>query len=92
MENPSDLIPEIKKFSDIFEAYHVTTFQCYRNRKDGTPQKITVEIHDSGNNESPGPGRYSCVAKSEDGTAASGNSSDTIQAALAQVHWYKLDK
>ena len=89
MENASSLIPAVNKFGGLFEAYHVTSFIGYRNRKDGTPQKVTVEIHDIGDQDG-NIGRYSCVAKSEDGTATLGNASGSIEAALAQVHWHKL--
>ena len=72
----------------LFEAAHVTTFRCYRQSADGRTQEVTVEILDKGPGDSP---RYSCVARSDDGKAASGNSADQIDVVLSTLHWWDLD-
>jgi hypothetical protein len=66
----------------------VTTFKCYRQSADGRIQEVTVEIQDRGLGDSP---RYSCVARSDDCKAASGNSADQIDVVLSTLHWGDLD-
>lgn len=80
----------IQKFAGFFEVYHKVSFQCYRKAKDGRVQEVLVEIHDSGPDHSPN--RYHVVATSVDGRSASGNPGDSIDVALAFVHWWELDK
>jgi hypothetical protein len=86
----TDLIDTLKKFGGIFEAYHKTTFECYRHSDKKGDRKVIVDILDAGPS-SPGT-RFLCVAHNEDGKGTSGNSAATIEEALAVVHWYKLDE
>ena len=66
----------------------VETVKGYREKKDGTDQAITVEIHDSKESSN----RYTCVVTSKEGKVATGNPASTIQEAIAFVHWENLDK
>jgi hypothetical protein len=73
----------------FFEVYEKSTFQCYRKKKSGDVQTVTVEILDAG----PGDqARYQCVATGDDGSTATGNPASTIEAVLATVHWGELDR
>jgi len=85
-----DGLREIRKFAGFFEVYHRTSFQCYRNAKSGAVQEVTVEIFDAGPDHSPN--RYHVVATAADGKAASGNPGDSVNVALAFVHWWEFDK
>jgi hypothetical protein len=86
---PDEIIEQLER-NTFFDALHVAhTFECYRNRKDGSTQKVNVRILDYG----PGShARYTVVAVADDGAAATGNPGETIQVALAMVHWGDLDK
>jgi hypothetical protein len=86
-----EAIRRLKNHADIFEAYEVRTFQCYRHSQDGSVQEVEVKIMDAGPDVDAGV-RYSVVATSEDGKTASGNSAESIQTALAILHWYELDR
>ncbi|MEJ7872261.1 MAG: hypothetical protein WKF67_08365 [Rubrobacteraceae bacterium] len=86
-----DAIRRLTNLAGIFEVSEVHTFQCYRNRKDGSIQEVEVKIMDAGPDANAGT-RYSVVATSEDGKAASGNSPESVQTALAILHWYDLDR
>jgi hypothetical protein len=83
------VIAHLNKLPRPSEAAHVTTFKCYRETADKGPKEVTVEIHDAG----PGVegARYSCVARSADGRAASGNPHDRVDVVLSSVHWSDLD-
>jgi hypothetical protein len=81
---------EIQNFANFFEVYHKTSFECYRNAKDGSVQEVLVEILDSGPEQLPN--RYHVVARSTDGKSASGNPGDSVKVALAFVHWWELDE
>ena len=80
----------LKKLAGIFEAYHVTTFKCYRHAKSGGDQEVTVTITDAGPDNTYT--RYHVEARTADGRAASGNGAATVQNALAMVHWPELDR
>jgi hypothetical protein len=75
-------------------AYHVTTFKCYRPLPKAPNlanlQEVTVEIHDAGSQADP-RFRYWCVARTADGKGVSGSPESSVVAALAVVHWDKLD-
>jgi hypothetical protein len=74
---------------DFEEVYPKTTFKCYRNKKNGGVQEVEVEILDAGPGERD---RYHCTATSEDGKVATGNPASTIEAVLAPLHWFELDR
>jgi hypothetical protein len=76
---------------DLFEVYHKTTFDCYRERKDGGTEMVTVEILDAGPDVDHGL-RYHCKATSERGKLATSNPAGTIQQVLATLHWFELDR
>jgi hypothetical protein len=72
------------------EVWHVVeTFKVSRTTKSGDTQKVQVQILDSAD-VNPGY-RYNCVATTEDGITAMGNGADTIETAIAIVHWQDLD-
>ena len=82
-------IEHLKRIGGNFEAYRVYTFRCSRRARDGRDHMITVEVWDAGPiREGP---RYVCVARSDDGKAASGNSHDDWRTAMTVVHWEDLD-
>lgn len=91
--SPISLIPKLKQLPGVnFRSVdHVTSFSCYRDTKRGGTQRVTVEIHDAGP-DAPAGLRYTCVAKSDDGKAATGNSNASIDVVLATVHWGDLDR
>jgi len=86
----------IDKLYDVKEAafseiHEVRTFRCYRQKKNGGTQAVTVEIKDAGYHLGPDL-RYSVLAVSDEGTRAVGNPADTIQHALVLTHWNELDR
>ena len=84
-----DVIEHLKRVGGIFAAYQVTTFKAYRRDKAGVEREVTVEVWDAGPDS---PRRYSVVATDEKGRQAGGNSHISLQAAIAMVHWWDLDK
>ena len=73
------------------EVYEKTEFSCYRTRKDGSMQNVTVTILDAGIN-SPANLRYHVHAEADDGAKATGNPENSIETALSIVHWGDLDR
>ncbi len=73
----------------FLEVARATEFRCYRTRKDGVGQKVTVTLLDRGS-ERPGI-RYACEAVADDGATASGNGASSPEVAIALVHWNELD-
>ena len=71
-------------------VYRKIDFVSYRETRDGRHQEVAITILDAGAN-SPAHLRYHCVARSEDGKQASGNPSESLEAALTMVHWSDLD-
>ena len=69
-------------------AQHVQHFEAYAQRRDGKEVKIVIEVRDSGPSL---PMRYMCVARTEDGKTASGNSQPSVESAIGSVHWGQLD-
>ena len=85
-------IHALKEIAHMSEVDQVTTFECYRDLPRGGVQRVIVEILDAGRAARPA-GRYSCRARTKDGKAqAFGNTADSIEAAIAVVHWFDLDK
>lgn len=86
---PTDALAKLKEMSGAFEAYHRMSYVCHRTRRDGTIDRIDVDILDAGPHE---PLRYSVHARSKvSGKTAGGNSHASLEAALALVHWGDLD-
>jgi hypothetical protein len=78
-----------KKFGNIFEAYRITTYECWRNNKKNEPQEIVIKIFDAGpaNHHT----RFQVVATDKaTGQSATGNASENLNTALAIVHWGEL--
>ena len=73
------------------EVYQKNEFQCYRTRKDGSIQDVTVTILDAGSN-SPAGLRYHVHAEADDGAKATGNPGNSIEVVLSTVHWGDLDR
>ena len=84
-----EMLELVKTHAGLYEAYHVTTFKGYREAKDGGAWGVTVEVFDAG----PGArgDRYHAVATDDRGRRATGDPSDSLDAALAAVHWGELD-
>ena len=87
MLSPDNIRAQLLKLPglNMDEVYHVTTFRCYRRTKAGDTQLVIVEILDMGPQHPLV--RYHCVALTEDGRFATGNPADSIDVALAIVHW-----
>ena len=90
-----DVQNAIKKLREVVpgrpEVYQKTEFQCYRTRKDGSVQDVTVTILDAGMN-SPAGLRYHVDGEADDGATATGNPGNTIETVLSTVHWGDLDR
>ncbi len=85
-------IETLKEILHASGAFQVTTFECYRELPGGGAQRIIVEVFDAGRGARSGE-RYSCRAHTEDGKSqALGSPADSIETALAAVHWFDLDK
>jgi hypothetical protein len=92
------VITHLNGLPGLDSATHVTIFRCYREAADGHIQEVYVEIHDDGptvelqdDGQEVEVRRYRCVARSDDGKAASGNSADRVSTVLSTVHWWELD-
>lgn len=88
----SEMINKLKELQGVgfFEVYHKTSFECYRERKSGGVQTVTVEVLDAGPNVHP-DSRYHINAIGENGKKATGNPAESIDVLLATVHWWDLD-
>lgn len=87
--DPFETVAHLQKVAGFFEVYHVTTFTCFRERRDGGgTQEVTVSILDAG--PSKPDLRYHVSAKSNDGKSATGNPAERLDVALALVHWGDL--
>jgi hypothetical protein len=92
------VIAHLNELPGLHSASHVTTFRCYREAADGHTQEVYVEIHDDGptvvqqdDGQEVEVRRYRCVARSNDGKAASGNSAGKVNTVLSTLHWWDLD-
>ena len=81
-----EAVAALGNLSNVQRVYH---FNATRKLKDGGGELVSIEIHDSG--QDCEGGRYTVVARNEQGRGASGNSFNAIGPALACVHWHKLD-
>ena len=88
--NEADVMKQLKKYARFFEIYHKTSFCGYRRKANGEEQEVSVDIRDRGSEA--GNSRYSCVATTNDGKMATGNSASSIEEAISFVHWWELDK
>ena len=79
----------LKIVPNVKEAYLRITVKCYREAKDGHMQEVLVEVLDAGPEYSGA--RYRVVVSAE-GKSVIGNSFDSVEAAIATVHWWELDK
>ena len=80
-------LAKLKEATGAAEAYQVWTFRLYRRTQEGRPQNVNVTVLDAG---PEAPNRYSIHAEAEDGRSASGNPDESLDAALAAVHWTDL--
>lgn len=87
----AEIMAALRNCAGIFDAYHKTSFECYRKAKGGAVQKVLVEIFDAGPDRDPNT-RYHCVATTEDGRGTSGNPGASVGVVLAMVHWGRLDE
>jgi hypothetical protein len=78
----------LKKTGHLSPA-HVTTFVSYWEKPGVKPQKLTVEIHDSG--EANPEQRYTCIIRAEDGRGDCSNPMPTIESAIGSVKWLHLN-
>lgn len=88
--NETEIIKRLKEVVGFFKVYHKTSFEGWRRAKNGTEQRVTVDILDAG--PEAGGLRYACHATSEDGKMATGNNGPSIDVVLSTVHWHDLDK
>ena len=80
----------IRQLDDVVEAYEVRTFQVVRRFRDGNQRPVTVSVYDAGSKSIVG--RYRVEVRTEDGEKeASGNPDNSLEVALAIVHWGRLD-
>jgi len=92
------VVAYLNEMPRLFGAAHVTRFRCYREAADGRAQRVILEIYDEGlmvqqqdDGQEVEVRRYSCVARSDDGKVASGNSADKVSTVLPTLHWWDLD-
>lgn len=72
------------------ETWRVHTFQMHRESHTHGYQDVMVTILDRGSDISP---RYAVSAETRDGRQkCSGNSGDQLDAVIATVHWFQLDR
>jgi hypothetical protein len=88
LQEDVDALAALNRVPDFFEVYHRSSFRCYRNTNTGAVQEVIVEVLDAGPGKSP---RYRVAAKAKGGKVASGDPSDTIDAAVAMIRWSDLD-
>jgi hypothetical protein len=70
------------------KAYHVTEFLVHRETNRGH-EEVAIRILDAGP-DAQNTTRYRCQASSPEGEIVAGNPAETIDVALATVHWWKL--
>lgn len=83
------VIEKLKQHLHCGEVYHVSHLRCWRTRSDGELQQVDIEILDAGPNSDR---RYQCSATGGDGRFATGNPDNNLEALLATVHWFELDR
>jgi hypothetical protein len=84
----NETVEMLKKLGtgDAWKTFH---FGLVRESETHGTQMVSVEVHE----RIGGPGtRFDVVATDSDGRQASGNGADSINTALAVVHWDALDK
>lgn len=86
----TDIIQLLKDHANIDEVAEMHFFEGHRINKKGERQEVTIKIGDMGKSINPNL-RYYCVAKSENGKEATGNSGSTIEEVIATVQWNELD-
>ncbi|HEY5021449.1 MAG TPA: hypothetical protein VII30_03065 [Gemmatimonadaceae bacterium] len=87
--DPTEVLALLKSMSGALEAYVAYSFQLTRESKVFGTQWVTVTILDAGPQN---PTRFHVSAQTRDNQKASGNPANTLESALAQVHWGDLDK
>ena len=87
--DPTEIHQAVAKIDGLSNVQRVYHFSATRACKDGSDEMVSIEIHDAGNDCDWG--RYTVVARNEKGRGTSGNPFNTIEPALACVHWCKLD-
>jgi hypothetical protein len=85
----TDALPLLKQYARAFEAYHVSEYVLHREKKGGATQTVTVKVFDGGPERRDL--RYHAEAHGDDGTFATGNAAESVDLALAIVHWDELD-
>lgn len=90
---PHAILAWLEKDRDVFfEGYHIhSSYLGYHKRPDGTTTKVTVTVYDRGLNAAADY-RYHVDAVTEEGARATGNPAESIESALAMVHWHNLDR
>lgn len=84
-----EILDQLKAVTGAFEAYHRTEYVVYRDTASGGVQEIHIEVLDAG--PSKPHIRYQVTATSDEGKKATGNPSESLEVALAIVHWHDLD-
>lgn len=85
--DPLTVIPELERWGKLSEVTHRTSFHGYLGK---SMKDVFIDIFDRG----PGAGslRYYCKATTEDGKMATGNPDAEVKMAIANVHWYDLER
>ncbi len=89
-----ELLRRLKQASKASELYAVTQFVGYRQDPDGEPGDqiaFQIQILDAGP-EAPAASRYVIVADDDDDRMTTGGEAESVEAAIAAVHWHELDE
>jgi len=90
--NEEQVIKYLNGLPSFSEVRHIKmSFVASRKAKDGTLQKVEIQVYDEGPDVEPHL-RYSCEAKTHDGKLATGNPGKTVDEVLSTVQWHKLDQ
>lgn len=85
----AEILECLKRVAGISDAYLRREFTVFRETQDGDLQEVTVVVLDAG--PSRKGARFHVFATTEDGGRASGNPAESLDSALAIVHWSDLD-
>lgn len=80
----------LKTAAGAYEAYLRTEYIVYRKNREGVVQEVRIEVLDAG--PAMAPIRFHVQAKADNGRTATGNPSESLEIALATLHWEELDR
>ncbi len=94
MMDRRQLLRQLKQESKAKELYEVTQFVGYRQDPEGDPGDIIafqIQVLDAGP-DAPAERRYIVVAQDDDDRMTTGDEAESLEAAIAAVHWHELDE